>query len=117
VEKTIRDADQEFETLSHVILTSELEGDPSVLDHELKENEKWGDTPTINTQFDEVGDYKQRIILHHTSYFQCQDGTTMDDIIDQCIYATHTSSPTTEHEGILFYDALQIEVLEAPSYI
>jgi hypothetical protein len=28
--------DQEFETLPHVILTSELEWDPSVLDHEFK---------------------------------------------------------------------------------
>jgi hypothetical protein len=39
--------------------------------------------------------------------------TTTDYIIEQCIYATHTSSPTTEHEGILFYDALQTEIVEA----
>jgi hypothetical protein len=32
-----------------------------------------------------------------------------------CIYATHTSSPTIQHEGITFYDALQTEVLEAPT--
>jgi hypothetical protein len=63
-------ADQEFETLPHVILTSALEWDTSVLDHEFKEDQQWGEAPTINTQFDDVGDYKQRIVLHHTLYFQ-----------------------------------------------
>jgi hypothetical protein len=105
--------DQEFKTLPHVILTSELEWDPSVLDHEFKEDEQWGEAPTINTQFDEVGDYKERIIIHHHSYFERQDGTTTDDIINQCIYAIHMSSSTTKHEGTLFYDTLQTEVLEA----
>jgi hypothetical protein len=80
--------------LPHVILTSELEWDPSVLDHEFKEDEQWAEAPTINTQFDEVGDYKHRVVLHHNSYFECQDCTTANDIIDQCIYATHMSSST-----------------------
>jgi hypothetical protein len=88
--------------LPHVIFTSELEWDPSVLDHEFKEEEQWGEAPTINTQFDEVSDYKLHIILHHTFYFQHQDGTTTDDTIDQCIYATDMSSPIKEHEGITF---------------
>jgi hypothetical protein len=85
------------------------------LDHEFKEDEQLGEAPTIKAQFNEVGDYKQRVILHHTSYFQCQDGTTPDDTINQCIYANHTSSRTIQHEGITFYDALQTEVLEAPT--
>jgi hypothetical protein len=79
---------QEFETLPHIILTSELEWDPSVLDHVFKEDEQWGEAPTFNSQFDEDSNYKQRIILHHKTYFERQDGTTTDDIIDQCIYAT-----------------------------
>jgi hypothetical protein len=37
--------DQEFETLPHVTLTSELEWDPSVLNHEFKEDESWGYSP------------------------------------------------------------------------
>jgi hypothetical protein len=78
--------DKEFETLPHVILTSELEWDPSVLDHAFKEDEQWGEAPTFKSQFDEVGDYTQRVVtLHHNTYFERQDGTTMDDIIDQCI--------------------------------
>jgi hypothetical protein len=61
--------DQEFETLPHVILASALEWDPSVLDHIIKEDEQWGDAPTFKSQFDEVGDYTQRVILHHDTYF------------------------------------------------
>jgi hypothetical protein len=53
--------DQEFETFPHVMMTSELEWDPSVLDHEFKEDEQWGDIPTIPSSFDDVGDYKHDI--------------------------------------------------------
>jgi hypothetical protein len=55
--------DQEFETLPHVTLTAELEWDPSVIDHEFKEDESWGDSPTILSSFDEVGNFKQRVSL------------------------------------------------------
>jgi hypothetical protein len=97
--------DQELDTLPHVILTSELEWDPSVLDHIFKEDEQWGEAPTFKSQFDEVGDYTQRVILHHNTYFERQDGATTNDIIDQWIYATHMSTPTIEHEVAIFYDA------------
>jgi hypothetical protein len=79
--------DQEFDTIPHVIL--KLEWDPSVLDHTFKEDEQWGEAPTFKSQFDEIGDYTQRVILHHNTYFERQDGTTADDVINQCIYATH----------------------------
>jgi hypothetical protein len=35
--------EQEFETLPHVILASKLEWDPSILDHEFREDEQWGE--------------------------------------------------------------------------
>jgi hypothetical protein len=100
--------------LPHVILTSELECTPSILDHAFKEDEQWGESPTINSQFDDVDKYALYYIIIPTSNVN-QDGTTMDNIIDQCIYGTHMSSSTTEHEGTLFYDALQSEILEAPT--
>jgi hypothetical protein len=50
--------DQEFDTLHHVIMISELEWDPSVLDHEFKEDEQWGDPPTIPSDYNDVGEYK-----------------------------------------------------------
>jgi hypothetical protein len=51
--------DQEFDTLPHILLTSKLEWDPSVLDHVFKQDVQWGEAPSFNSQFDEVGDYKQ----------------------------------------------------------
>jgi hypothetical protein len=107
--------DQEFNTLPHVILTSELEWDPSTLDHTFKADEQWGEVPTFKSQFDDVSNYTQRLILHHNTYFGRQNGTTTNDVIDQCIYATHMSKPTIEHEGILFYDVFQHEVAEGPT--
>jgi hypothetical protein len=107
--------DQEFDTLPHDILTSELEWDPSVLDHIFKVDEQWGEAPTLKSQFNAVGDYTQRNILHHNTYFKCQDGTTTDDIIDQCIYAPHIFTTTEEHEGNIFYDAFQHAIAEAPT--
>jgi hypothetical protein len=88
--------DQEFDKLPHIIDTSELEFDPSVLDHIFKADEQWGEAPTFKSQFNEV------VILDHNTYFKCQDGTTTDDIIYQCFYATHTFTTTEEHEGNIF---------------
>jgi hypothetical protein len=97
--------DHEFDTLPHNILNSELEWDPSVLDHIFKEDAQWREAPTFKSPFDEVGDDTRRVILHHNTYFEHQDGTATDDIIDQFIYATHMFTTTKEHEGNIFYDA------------
>jgi hypothetical protein len=91
-----------------------LEWDPSVLDHEFREDEQWGEAPTFKSQFNEVGDYNQRVVLHHNTYVERQDSTTTDDIIEQRFYATHMSTPTSEHEGIMFYDMFQTELVVAP---
>jgi hypothetical protein len=56
--------DHEWDNLPHVILTSELEWAPSVLDHTIKENEQWGDVSDIDTPFDEMGDYKHRAFVN-----------------------------------------------------
>jgi hypothetical protein len=55
-------------------MTSELEWDPSVLDHEFKEHEQWRDSPTIPSDLKDVGEYKHRVALQHHSYFQRQEG-------------------------------------------
>jgi hypothetical protein len=98
-----------------LILTSKLEWDPSVLDHTFKEDEQWGESPTFKSQFDEVGDYTKRVILHDNTYFERQDGTTTDDVIDRCIYATHTSTAIADQEVNIFYDAYQHDIAEAPT--
>jgi hypothetical protein len=48
-------------------------------------------------------------------YFERQDGNTTDDVIDQCIYATHMSTTITDQEGNTFYDAYQHSITEAPT--
>jgi hypothetical protein len=106
--------DQEFETLPHVILTSKLEWDPLVLDHEFKEDEQWGEIPTIPSQFYEVGDYTWRISLKHQFYFKPQDGDYNYEVINQCIIATHTTSSVYEYDGTIFFNAYDTEILDAP---
>jgi hypothetical protein len=48
--------DYEFDKLPHVILTSGLDWDPSVLYQGFKENEQWGDIPDLESSFDEFGE-------------------------------------------------------------
>ena len=99
--------DHEWDNLPHVILTSELEWDPSVLDHEFHADDQWGDVPGIDTPFDDVGDYQHRVIVQHLSYFQRHTGDHLDDIIDQCVFDAQTSSDMVEPQ---FYDAHETEV-------
>jgi hypothetical protein len=50
--------------------------------------------------------------------FQRQDGDSTDDVIDQCIFATHSSPSIYEFDNTLFYDTYETEILDAPtSYI
>jgi hypothetical protein len=58
--------DEEWDTLPHVILTSDVDWDPTVLDHNLDDDDKWFDAvsdlqtdPTTNL-FDEFGNYRKR---------------------------------------------------------
>jgi hypothetical protein len=92
-----------------------MQWDPSVLDHEFKEDEQWGDLSTIPSSFNEVGEYKHRVALQHHSHFQRQDGNSTDDIIDQCIFVTHSSPSTYEFDNTLFYDTYDTEILDAPT--
>ena len=62
--------DSELESLPHVIMTSDVDWDPSVLDYELTDDPEWRDiVPSYdsinpNTDFDEVGDYRRRIAVN-----------------------------------------------------
>jgi hypothetical protein len=107
--------DHEFDTLPHVMMTTELEWDPSALDHEFTEDDQWGEPPTIPSSYDDVSEYKHRVAFQHHSYFQRQDGNSIDDVIDQCVYATHSSPSAYEFDNTLFYDAYDTEILDAPT--
>jgi hypothetical protein len=62
--------DHEWDTLPHVILTSDTEWNPSVLDNDLDDDENWYDAlsdlpddPT-NQLFDQFGNYRHRTIIN-----------------------------------------------------
>lgn len=90
--------DHEYETLPHVFLTSEMEWDPTVLDHEYHDVSEWGDEAAstagtlYQSRYDEFGQYRQRVLVNHHSYFARHDGTTFDDCIDQCVFIAHQST-------------------------
>ena len=99
----------EWDSLPHIFLTGETDWDPSVLDHDPLEHENWADAicdleadPTTNL-FDEFGDYRKRIIVQHAQYFVRQDGTDLQDVMDQCIYHAHA----TQSSESIFYDAFE----------
>jgi hypothetical protein len=99
--------DDEWDNLPHVILTSEIEWDPSVLDNDHREDEQWGEVPEMESPFDEFGDYKHCVIAQHLAYFQRQDGNHLDDIIAQCVFDAQCTEPLQE---IVFYDAHEAEI-------
>jgi hypothetical protein len=90
--------DHEFATLPHVFLTSELEWDPTVLDHAFHDASEWADADTsaqgnlMHSRYDEFGQYRQRVLVNNHAYFSRLDGTNFDDCIDQCIFIAHQSA-------------------------
>jgi hypothetical protein len=99
--------DHEWDNIPHVIHTSELEWDTSVLDHDLKEDEQWREVPELDSSFDEIGDYKHRVIVQHLAYFHSQDGYLLDDVMAQCVLDAQTSQ--APHQPV-FYDAHETEL-------
>jgi hypothetical protein len=63
--------DKERDDLPHVIFTPDSEWDPTVLDHDLDDNEQWFDVlqdvpdGTANLLFDEYGEYQKCTIVNH----------------------------------------------------
>ena len=76
--------DREWDELPHVILTSDQDWDPSVLDHSFDDDDDWFDSisdleadPTTNL-FDEFGNYRKRVIVQETFFDAVQ--TARDNI-------------------------------------
>jgi hypothetical protein len=65
--------DEEWDSLPHIILTSECEWDPSSLDRELDNDEKWFDALSKEVEcplkgiFNLRGEYEKRTVLFHDS--------------------------------------------------
>ena len=91
-------SDHEFDSLPHVFLTSEMEWDPTVFDHKFNDVSEWGDAAVSaqgtlnNSQYDEFGQYRHRVLVNHHAYFSRHDGMALDDTIDQCVFIAHHAS-------------------------
>jgi hypothetical protein len=106
------------------------------VDHEFKEDEQWGDPPTIPSSFDEIMSLKKMsngeipllfqallmtlvitniVLPQQHSYFQHQDSNSTDDVIDQCVFASHSSPSAYESDNIVFYNACDTEILDTPT--
>jgi hypothetical protein len=94
--------DHEWDSLPHIMLTLEVEWDPSVLDHDFKEDYQYGEVPEMESSFDNVGDYKHQVIVQHLEYCQRQDGNLLDDVIDQCVL---DSQATQDNPKPTFFEA------------
>lgn len=65
--------DKEWDTMPHVIMTTDTDQEPSILDNDLDDNEEWSDAvpdlfddPSSN-HFDEFGDYRGCHLVNHLS--------------------------------------------------
>ena len=105
--------DHELKNLPHVILTSDNDWDPSILDNKIDEsNDTWFDASDDNfdsyTQypFDDTGNYKSREIselkFFDTNEFNPQD---YDDIVDDMIFRHVMNVNLKQNEPN--YEALQ----------
>jgi hypothetical protein len=97
--------DVEWDDLPHVVLTLDLDCDPSVLDHTIEDGEQWYDAlcdleeNPYESPFDSEGNYLRRIVMQTISWTSSGDkaptflnafDTTLpndiDAIFDHCVY-------------------------------
>jgi hypothetical protein len=93
--------DEEWETLPHVILTADIDWDPSVLDHMIDDDEHWYtaicdlEQSPYTSKFNEEGNYlghvliqHAEVVLHELTFYGASDELppdNIDSILDQCI--------------------------------
>jgi hypothetical protein len=95
--------DHEYETLPHVFLTSKVEWDPTVLDHEFTDESQWGEdnleiVDIISASaYDEFGQYRHHVEVNKHLYFSCFNSDDIDDHIDQCVVNSHSTEIEPNH--------------------
>ena len=100
--------DEEWDTLPHVVWTSDENWDPSVLDHTLDDDDAWFDSISDESEllrtsnFDERGDYCHCVQVQwgDVGFFNAHDdpiSEDQDDIIDHCVCEAVTSKVALLH--------------------
>jgi hypothetical protein len=90
--------DDEWDSLPHVIMTSDTIGEPTFLDHTYDDdNDIWFDTiKPGSADFDAYGDYRHRTVTLHDITLDApentmDDFTHVDKIIETCVHFAHTN--------------------------
>ena len=113
--------DDEWETLPHVVFTSDVDWDPTVFDHVIDiDNDIWYDAledidadPDSNP-FDEFGDYRKREVCG-AMFFDARYTHDIDDIIDACVSSAHPAiSSDLEPDPCVTYSSFLHHVDRAP---
>ena len=114
--------DDEWESLSHVIWTLDIEWGPSVLDHALSSNSDWYSSISdleetiVHSPFDEFGNYKYHTQLHPIDNGLAHQDLSISNIVD---YAIHVHNPdntifVNSHQFMCFYS--HISPRKQPDY-
>ena len=99
--------DDEWETLPHVVWTSDVEWDPKVLDHEIEDDDQWYDAISdmqegiMQSPFDEFGNYRKREVDLH--FFDTEQTPTIDEEMDRAVLANEHTVTSKEPD----YEALR----------
>ena len=111
---------RERQTLPLIVLTTDTDWDPRVLNLKLSESTEWktplgNSIPIIqNNPFDEFGDYCHvEVENHFTQAFldDPKESNNLDDVIDYCVMPTLVENQREEHEDLLQV-ATQVETIE-----
>jgi hypothetical protein len=104
--------DAEFNSLLHVIVTSDQDWNPSLLDFNHDENDdEWFDTleeleqHPYHNLFDEYGNYRKRVLAQQSEIMMRSTEDAFDELVDGCILHATQFELTTHH----FYDAYSHE--------
>ena len=96
--------DEEWDTLPHIILTSEADWDPTTLDRELDDDEDWYDALSeepdypLKGIFNRRGEYEKRTILYHDS---------LDHVPVHKVHSTHVNAGRTVEQQDVDYEAMR----------
>ena len=91
--------DHEFDTLPHVLMTNDLDWDPSVLDHNPFHDEAWYSTvghiapDPLSPLYDSQGDYRLRVV-HMSHVFTRPRADKFEDNLDLCVYMAQQDIPS-----------------------
>ena len=91
---------EELSSLPHIIMTSDVDWDPSMYDNVMDDIEKFHDTTAHDhddENFDQYGEYRHRTIATHTTlpeeeFFDAIEHIAFDDLVDDLIDTVHPES-------------------------